>query len=168
MHQSGEDDLPLNSVNPIVIFYEDNFTEDEMTRKDMSLFQMAKCASELSDFSSRKSKKLGCVVVIKHRIISSGCNSNKTSPIQQKYNSLRFDADTPHKIHAETAALKPLIGNKEIDLTKASLYIYRELKNGKPGLARPCPSCMQLIKDLGIRYIHYTTDDGYAEEEVVY
>lgn len=29
-----------------------------------------------------------------------------------------------------------------------------------------CPSCMAAIKDLGIRHIYYTTNDGYAYEEV--
>lgn len=33
-------------------------------------------------------------------------------------------------------------------------------------LLAPCPSCMAAIKDLGIRHIYYTTNDGYAYEEV--
>ena len=31
-------------------------------------------------------------------------------------------------------------------------------------MARPCPACMQAIKDMGIKHIAYTTDDGSANE----
>ena len=34
------------------------------------------------------------------------------------------------------------------------------------GLSRPCPSCMAAIKDLGIRYVYYTTNYGYAYEKL--
>lgn len=33
-------------------------------------------------------------------------------------------------------------------------------------MARPCASCMQAIKDLGIREIYYTTNDGYSYEKI--
>ena len=29
-----------------------------------------------------------------------------------------------------------------------------------------CPSCMQAIKDLGIRNIYFTTDDGFGYERI--
>lgn len=34
------------------------------------------------------------------------------------------------------------------------------------GLARPCPACMAMIKNLGIKKIYYTTDDGFAFEQL--
>ena len=75
-------------------------------------FAAAKSVSELSNFPR---VKIGCITVYKHKIISSGFNSRKTSPIQKKYNAYRFSADTPHCIHAEISCLKPLIGRKDID-----------------------------------------------------
>lgn len=33
-------------------------------------------------------------------------------------------------------------------------------------MARPCPSCMAAIKDIGISHIYYTTNDGYAYEKL--
>ena len=33
-------------------------------------------------------------------------------------------------------------------------------------MARPCPSCMAAIRDLGIRDIYYTTNDGYVYERL--
>ena len=34
------------------------------------------------------------------------------------------------------------------------------------GIARPCPSCMAAIRDIGIRDVYYTTDDGFAYERL--
>ena len=51
-----------------------------------------------------------------------------------------------------------------IDFSKVKLYIYRK-RNDKPyGMSRPCPSCMAAIKDLGIKHIYYTTNEGFAYE----
>ena len=33
-------------------------------------------------------------------------------------------------------------------------------------ISRPCPSCMAAIKDLGIKDIYYTTNDGFAHEKI--
>ena len=46
------------------------------------------------------------------------------------------------------------------------LYIYRIRKDQPFGIARPCPSCMAAIRDLGIRDIYYTTNDGYVCERL--
>lgn len=134
-----------------------------MTKKQKSFFDAAKAVSKMSDFPRIH---IGCVVTYgNHRIISSSCNSTKTHPLQKRLNKERFDADTPHSLHAEVAALLPLLKD-DIDFSKVEIYTYRNLANGHLSLARPCPSCMKLIKDLGIRKIWYTTDDGYACEHL--
>ena len=33
-------------------------------------------------------------------------------------------------------------------------------------MARPCNACLAAIKDLGIRNIYYTTDDGFVHEKL--
>lgn len=126
-------------------------------------FKHARNMSLMSDFARSHT---GCVVVCKGKIISTGFNSTKTHPIQKYYNKLRFDAETPHSLHSETHALCQIMNNKDIDWNKVHIYLYREHKNGVKAMARPCKSCMQLIKDLNIKYIHYTTEDGYAFEEI--
>lgn len=134
-----------------------------MTKKEETFFRSAKSVSELSD---HKQHKIGAVVVLKHRIISSGFNKNtKTHPLQKKYNQYRFSADSVHACHAELSALLPLIKD-DVDLGDASIYVFRSHKNGVPGCARPCKSCMELIKDVGIKKIFYTTEDGYAREDL--
>lgn len=121
--------------------------------------------SLMSDF---RRSHTGCVVVTKNKIIGAGFNSNKTHPIQRRYNCLRFSCESPHTLHAEIHALSQLVNNSSVDWANTSIYTYREHKNGVRAFARPCASCMQLIKDLGIRDIYYTTEDGFAHEEIEY
>ena len=136
----------------------------KLTKSHKAYFKAAKAMSELSDFPR---VNIGCVAVYKHKIISSGCNSTKTNPTQKRLNIYRFDADTPATIHAELSCLLPLINRKDIDFSNVSLYIYREYKNGELALARPCPSCMKLITELGIRNIYYTNLGGFSHEEIL-
>lgn len=127
-------------------------------------FETAKSVSRMSDFPR---VKVGAVAVYKHHIVSSGCNTRKTDPLQKRYNVYRFSEETPHCAHAELVCLKPLIDRRDIDFKHVDLYVYRADKQGVPLLARPCPSCMQLIKDLGIRNIYYTNDNGYSHENIL-
>ena len=120
--------------------------------------------AKLSDFPR---VQVGCCAVYKHKIISSGCNSIKTNPVQKRLNIYRFDEETPASLHAEISCLLPLINRRDVDFSDVSLYIYREYKNGELALARPCPSCMKLITELGIRHIYYTNFDGFSHEEIL-
>ena len=134
-----------------------------MTRKQKSFFDAAKAVSESSEFPK---VHIGCVITEgNHRIISSGCNSTKTHPLQKQLNSERFEVDSVHSLHAEVSALLPLM-KEDIDFSKVEIYTHRNYANGKIAMARPCPSCMKLIKYLGVKKIHYTTADGYACEYV--
>ena len=133
-----------------------------LSKKDKSYFRAAHAVSTLSDF---KRVNVGAVLIYKHRIASSSCNSQRTHPLQQKLNKERFEEETPAKLHAEVSCLLPLLGNKDIKWRDCELYVYREYKKGGLAMSRPCPSCQKLIKDLGIRIVHYTTDNGYATEE---
>ena len=59
-----------------------------------------------------------------------------------------------------------MLRQRDIDFSKVEIYTHRRRANGSLSMARPCPSCMALIKDLGIKKIWYTTEDGYACEFV--
>ena len=133
-------------------------------------FQFAREASKHATYtgSHRFSPMIGAVAVYKGSIVGTACNTNKTSPLQARYNIYRFNADTPDKAHAEVSLIQKLrwkFGNS-IDWSKVHVYIYREYKNGMLAPSRPCPSCMALLKELGIKKIYYTTEDGYAEEKI--
>lgn len=137
-----------------------------MTHREQRFFNIAK---EISYLSNYKRARVGAVVVIGNRILSTACNSLKTRPLQYRYNVYRgfdnYENSIPRE-HAEIAALSPLIG-KMIDWNKVSIYVYRELKNGKKGCSRPCAACSKLIKDLGIKNIYYINENGNFEKEKV-
>ena len=135
-----------------------------LSKRHRAYFDAAKSVAQLSDFPRIM---IGAVAVYKHHIISSGFNMCKTAPIQKQYNKYRFSEDSTHSVHAEIACLKPLIGRNDIDFKHVSLYIYRFGKKHANLLARPCPSCMRLIEDLGIRNIYFTTYNGFSHEEIL-
>lgn len=136
-------------------------------KNDYKYFRKAKQAAYISDYEKIH---IGCVAVYQGNIISIGCNTNKTHPTQKYYNKFR----QPHfynsinifpKMHAEINCINS-IKHMDINFSKVKLYIYR-IRNDQPfGLARPCPSCMAAIRDLGIRDVYYTTNDGYAYEKL--
>ena len=84
---------------------------------------------------------------------------------RKKNKSLSNITEENYLVFAEMHALIP-IRNLDIDWNKVSVYIYRIKKSNKNGfgMARPCLSCMGLIKELGIKEINYTTEDGFANE----
>lgn len=126
---------------------------------------MAKNASMNSNF---RRQHLGAIAVYKNNVLAMGFNSCKTSPIQKKYNKERnYLIELPHAntntVHAEIACLTK-IKYLDIDFSKVSLFVYREHKNGQKALAKPCPACTKFIKDMGIKDVYYTIEDGYAFE----
>ena len=137
----------------------------KLSKSHKTYFKAARAISELSDY---KQHHLGCVAIYRHKIISSGFNSNKTNPVQKRLNICRFTEETPHTLHSEVSCLLPLISRGDIDFSCVQLYIWRNHTDGTPALARPCKSCMQLIKELGIRHVYYTNEGGYSHEEIIY
>lgn len=134
----------------------------------MRFFKEAKKESLLSDYNGQH---LGAVAVYGDKVIlAKAHNSNKTNTTQYFYNRYRIEQKSnimskPARSHAEVNLLRR-IRFLDIDFSRVSVYIYRELKNGKLGMARCCPACMEALKSLGIKKICYTTDVGYAEERI--
>ena len=132
-------------------------------------FKFAREASKRATYqgSHNFAPMIGAVAVYKGSIVATACNTNKTSPLQAKYNIYRFrDSNTLDKAHAEIVLIQKLrwkFGDS-IEWDKVHIYLYREYKDGTLGPSRPCPACLTLIKELGIKRIAYTTEDGYAEE----
>ena len=134
-----------------------------LSNTDYKYFQKAHQIATISDY---KKTHVGCVAVYQGQVIGLGCNCNKTHPIQKKYNRYRKPSDSMlPKLHAEISCLNQ-IKHLDINFSKVKLYIYRIRKDQPFGMARPCPSCMAAIRDLGVRNIFYTTNDGYAHEKL--
>ena len=130
---------------------------------DYRYFNKARQVAIVSDYYKTH---VGCVAVYQGQIIGLGCNCNKTHPTQHYYNRYRKQADNMlQKLHAEISCLNQ-IKSLNINFSKVKLYIYRIRKDQPFGLARPCPSCMAAINDLGVKEIYYTTDDGYSYEHL--
>lgn len=130
-------------------------------------FELAKQACKFSDM---KKANLGSVLIYKNKIISIGWNvGDKTSPIQKELNKYRgFDPDESgvvNSIHSEMLCLHRA-RNLDIDWSKASLFTYREKKNGDRGLARSCPACYNYAKQLGLGNLYYTTENGWDYEKI--
>ena len=134
-----------------------------MTSKtNLAYFNAAKAISKHSDHPQYK---LGCVVVDRHKIISSGANSrSRTHGLQARIDTEHFGCTCPGYKHAEVDALLPLI-KKGVDLSKASIYVYREHKNGTLALARPCARCEALLRKYKIKRVFYTVESGFAQEK---
>jgi len=92
--------------------------------------------------------KVGSVIV-KKRPLSVGYNKVKTHPLHaDPYNSLRGS------IHAEVSALLTCD-----DPHGGVIYVYRETKDGKPALARPCNYCYNMLQSKGIKKVFYTISE---------
>lgn len=95
---------------------------------------------------STERHKHACLIVRGGSLQAFGINSNRNIPgIVQEIDDLA--------IHAEIAALK--VCNRTDD---AVAYIARVNARGKPGMSRPCPKCMQALKEAGIKKIVYTVN----------
>lgn len=133
------------------------------------MFNAAREVSYDADYCGSSNVRIGCVVAYKGTILAKGSNSNKTHPTQDRYNIYRYknvgNGYLPAKVHSEIAALNK-IKYLDIDFSQVHVYVYRETKNGKYAMARPCPACRKYIQSLGIKKIHYTTDCGFAHEEI--
>lgn len=102
---------------------------------------LAKTSSHHSAYKIR----VGAVLVRHGKPISVGFNRTKTH---------RKSADHALTIHAEHSAL---IAANGANLQGATVFVYREDKQGKPRLARPCKNCMRLLREKGCKTMIYTT-----------
>lgn len=136
-----------------------------LSKSDYKHFEKAKKIACVSDFYK---VHIGCVAVYQNNIIGVGCNTKKTHPIQKYYNRFRDswdDNEINPSLHVEINCLNS-IRHLGVNFHKVKLYIFRNRKCCTFGMARPCPSCMAAIKDIGISHIYYTTNDGYTYEKL--
>jgi len=142
-------------------------TKNKMeSNKIKSIFNVARSVAMQSDFYKFH---LGCVAIYKGKVIASGYNSEKTHPMQMRYNKFRttksFKEGFLPKVHSEIKMITEL-KKCDVDFKKVKVFIYRIRKDQDFGMARPCPACMNAIKDLGIKQIYYTTNEGFACEYI--
>lgn len=133
------------------------------SKQQMKLFERAAQVANDSQFDIFR---VGCIAVLKNKIIAASANKLKTHPTQAMYDKYRFN-DTSylknmHTLHAEIACISQI--KQDIYYKDLELYIIRIKKSGGYGLARPCNSCMHFIIDKGIQRVYYSTNYGFASE----
>lgn len=137
-----------------------------LSNRDHKFFSAAR---SLAATSKHPKARVGAVLVDRGEIISVGVNGNKSHPLQQKYNQLRFRDDDVsnmgHLMHAEIEAL--VKGRSDISTHHAAIYVYRVMRNGDKGMSRPCSGCVQALLDFGVKRMYYTTTEGLVYEEIV-
>lgn len=119
--------------------------------KEIKFLEMAKKISLNSDHHRHQ---LGAIIVRGSNVIGTG------------YNVLnRKSTKAPHKfmsIHAEYMAFL----NSNRDIEGATIYIFRQLKDGTPSMARPCESCYNFLISKGIKNIVYTCEGSFKKEKM--
>ena len=140
----------------MIVFY--------FSKRDLHFFEAARQESHKADFRVQ----VGAVLTFQSRIIATGYSSEKTSPVQMRYNAYRKFEDTnqtQHKLHAEVMALLK-VRHMDIDFSRCSMYIWREYSDGSPALARPCEACMAMLRQYGVKHIYYSGDGSRVYEHV--
>lgn len=110
----------------------------------------------------------------KHKIYCSAWNTEKSLPLQVKYNRYRatslkdYRSWKKHSGHAEMNCIHKLLQHYYDELPefkKLSIFIYRQHDNGTFALARPCKACEKALRDLGINKVYYTGENSIIYEE---
>lgn len=140
----------------------------QFSKQQMKFFDRA---AEVANQSTFDNYHLGCIAVLKNKIIASSPNKLKTHPLQAEYDRFRefnciSDPKNMHSLHAEIACLNMIKPYQEISFKDLELYVVRVRKDGNFGLARPCSACMNLIMSKGIRKIYYSTNYGFSFESL--
>ena len=99
-----------------------------------------KAAQVYSELSYCRRKKVGCVVVKDHKVISIGYNG--TPPGEDNCCEDNYNKTLPHVIHAEDNVLRKLKGN---EAEGASLFV----------TTAPCIECAKKIIKAKIKDVYY-------------
>lgn len=147
------------TVDDVINFYWETIKGNwrVITKRDYKFLNLAKVVSTYSDY---KRIHIGAVVAKGTSLISTGCNRSKSNPLQKEYDmKCGLTHKTKSNLHAEIDAL--LKANKEA--YNATLYVYRLRRDGILGICKPCAACTKYAKDLGIKRIVYTVNNGVEE-----
>lgn len=114
------------------------------------LLSLAKQASRKSDHYKYR---MGCVIAKGNKVLGTGHNLIKTHP------------RSPHKfgmIHAEFMAAI----NAGYDISGATVYVFRQFKDGTPSIAKPCEDCWRFLMECGVKQVVYSYEGSFKTEKV--
>jgi deoxycytidylate deaminase len=119
-----------------------------LSKKDKAYLSVARYFAAKS--SARNTH--GAVIVKGGRVVGTGYNRNRNHPAIVSPEHIKTDCST----HAEESAIR----DAGYDVRNAIIYIARVNKHGEDRDSGPCPRCLELIKDSGIKRIIHTTQSG--------
>lgn len=92
-------------------------------------------------------QKVGAVLISGNKILSKGYNQIRHCAVGKRFTTWE------NSVHAERDCCRKVNKNK---LKGSYIFVYRELANGKPALAKPCNDCMNMIRTMGIKRVYYS------------
>ena len=135
----------------------------DFTKRELKFFDVAKA---IAATSKHPKFRVGAAIVCGGQVINVGVNMAKTHPMQKRYNKYRNLGKPIHDhLHAEMDAILKVLHQLD-DLKNVKVFVYRETKDGKMAMARPCAACMPALVEHGVRHIYYSTDVGFAYEYI--
>lgn len=94
--------------------------------------------------------RVGAVIVKGDRILSTGYNQIRPSKL--------LGVNT---LHAEAAAVLSLLKQRRFhDLLGSTCYVTRFTRGGNLGLARPCESCVSILRSVGVSSVMFSADEN--------
>ena len=113
-----------------------------------------KIAKEASSRSDHYKYKMGCAIAKGNKILGVGCNSMKTHP------------KSPHKFKSTHAEFMAAQNAGLWNLEGATVYVFREQKDGKMAMAKPCPYCWRFLVDCGVKEVVYSFEGSFKKESM--
>jgi hypothetical protein len=135
-----------------------------ITKRWVKGFMEASLASVNSD-GRTKGMRLGAAIFHGSRLLSYGWNLfSKTKPGNSYRSSKGYIYNT--STHAEQMAIDQI---KHYDYSNAKLIMYVARLNGdnKMVCSRPCNTCMDYMREHGIRIVRFINEQGMPEELVI-
>jgi deoxycytidylate deaminase len=135
-----------------------------LTKRWVKGFDAASTAAEKSNGKTR-GMKLGAAIFHGNRFLSSGWNLfGKTKPGNSHRSSKGHIYNTA--THAEQMAVDQI---KHYDYSNAKLILYvsRISATNKMVCSRPCNTCIDYMREHGIRVVRFINEQGIPEELVI-
>jgi tRNA(Arg) A34 adenosine deaminase TadA len=101
--------------------------------------------------TSTERQRHGAVVAVGKRVLAVAVNSARNHPMVCTH------PKTQAAWHAEVAALRQLRG---ADLSNATLFVARLMRDGTAGNSKPCLRCQGAVDVAGVGRVVWTTEGG--------
>jgi deoxycytidylate deaminase len=121
-----------------------------MSNKDKAYLSVARYFAT----KSRARNTHGAVVVKGGRVLGTGWNKDRNHPMIVSPDRVKEDCS----YHAEEVAIRDSGDN----LKGAIIYVARVSKSGSDRDSHPCPKCLSLINEVGIKRVIYTSQKKEA------